>query len=176
MLPETFSIPVTTQVIPDGYHGISRSEFEKIEKRGFKSSKGKKDWLGDGVYFWESTPATAKWWVNSRELREWVIIKASLALGACFNFANPEHCDILDACREMFAENERPECSDAAIINFLAENNLCHIDSVRCAFQYDNKPLYDGSRICRYNQMICMRTIGNITQIEIFESGEKDDK
>lgn len=51
-----------------GYHGTFNSSEKEIKEKGFIPSKGKKHWLGDGVYFYRDDKAQAETWtVNKRK-------------------------------------------------------------------------------------------------------------
>lgn len=170
MNPATPQVSTTLNVIPDCYHTTTSENFEIIVNDGFILSQGDDQWLGDGVYFWESTLPTARWWAQHKKFSSWVIVKAELHLGICLNLANSEHTDILQNCKKKLEERGYPKCTDAIVINFLAEN-IQQIDSVRSSFVYQKSPLYTDSRIKPYNPIVCMRNVKNILSYSVQERG-----
>lgn len=49
-----------------GYHGCEASVGESVRKtKAFQSLTGDREWLGDGMYFFEGDPGPAHWWVKS---------------------------------------------------------------------------------------------------------------
>ena len=80
-----------------GFHGCDREIGEAVINREISNldpSRNDYDWLGEGVYFWESNPARAldfareraQGGLNSRgEIRDPFVVGAILDLGHCFS-------------------------------------------------------------------------------------------
>jgi len=63
-----------------GYHGTTRESALKIlASKKFLISKGKNQWLGEGVYFFENDLKQAyNWCTKARKYSNWVIIKSRI--------------------------------------------------------------------------------------------------
>lgn len=166
-----FSINETNQIIPDAYHAANREYYETILNEGFRPSRGQEQWLGDGVYFWESTLPTAHWW-GKKNHRSWVIFQAKLKLGRCLNLANRNHCAMLKTAKKLLSERGWKNCPDAAIINFL-HDKIEAFDSIRTVFP--SQPIFIGSRLVHYNPIICMRELNNIIIYGMCAEGDRND-
>jgi hypothetical protein len=162
-----------------GYHGCDRDVGIKLVNGDipFTHSEKDYDWLGHGIYFWESDPRRAlEWaqWKNSvGHCPNPCVIGAVLDLGHCFDLVERENLDILSETFDAFAESRisaglplpRNEDSskgasrnkvmrrlDCAVINHLHktldENELRPFDSVRGLF-VEGEPAYEGGEIYR---------------------------
>jgi hypothetical protein len=94
-----------------GYHGTRESVALEIvqNKRRFKYSRNKDDWLGHGVYFWEHAPQQAWWWAERRRRRQkWTenvaVLGAMIRLGSCFDLLDPTNVGTLIEAYEDFKE------------------------------------------------------------------------
>ena len=73
-----------------GYHGCRRSFADavllgKVSIAGWHKSQNTYDWLGEGIYFWEHSPARALRWATSQFRRGAAVVGAVIQLGACFD-------------------------------------------------------------------------------------------
>lgn len=73
------------------YHGCDKSVAENIVARReeMKRSEERYDWLGSGIYFWESDPLRAWEWADDRKARNKIedaaVIGAAIDLGNCLD-------------------------------------------------------------------------------------------
>jgi hypothetical protein len=77
-----------------GYHGCDRAVGEKLlNNEPFRLSENDHDWLGSGIYFWESNPVRAKVWAEDRaqkkkssgEKFDPFVVGAVIDLGFCLD-------------------------------------------------------------------------------------------
>lgn len=164
--------------IPDAYHGTSQQIAEEIEDSGkFLPSTGEKQYLGDGVYFFESSERHAKEWArNVRKFREIGIFCASINLGRCLELNDKAHRDFVSVTgKKLQKMSGRKTITDAFVINFITNNFATKIDAVRACFvdpDYDGGKLFPGSRFYNYSQLIvCVKTLQNIMEFSITYKG-----
>jgi len=76
-----------------GYHGCDQDVAEKlIDGAAFKASNNDYDWLGPGIYFWESNPLRGLNWAveTSKRLSSNIkipaVVGAVIDLGRCLDF------------------------------------------------------------------------------------------
>ncbi|RIK95540.1 MAG: hypothetical protein DCC73_04050 [Proteobacteria bacterium] len=155
------------------YHGCDQKIGEQIltGKATFKKSEEDYDWLGPGVYFWESDPHRAREWAEDKKrrgiLKKPFVIGAAIDLGHCLDLMSREDLSLLkkayDSLREIHEKDSKlgplPTNSggddrfmrrlDCAVIKRLhyiiaANENLQPYDTVRGLFTEGN-PLFPGS-------------------------------
>jgi hypothetical protein len=77
-----------------GFHGCDKSVAERVlaGKQHLRYSNNKHDWLGNGIYFWESSPQRAMEWaefvrdnpsVSSGKVKAPAVVGAIIDLGLC---------------------------------------------------------------------------------------------
>lgn len=157
-----------------GYHGCTEN-FARDLLLGtvpiseWQPSTNRWDWLGNGIYFWEHSPARALRWAQERyRKREQVasVIGAILQLGRCFDLLDESVTAILaDSYKELagaFAEKGRSlprnrgretkqRDLDCLVINRCLDElqkQGVEYDTVRGAF-LEGKPAYPGSGFSR---------------------------
>ena len=89
------------KIVPDAYHGTELKTALKILRgKNFIPSRGKETYLGDGVYFYESSLWHARQWCQRRfpGLRHGVIC-AAINLRRCLDLHNYEHRKLLQQVR-----------------------------------------------------------------------------
>jgi hypothetical protein len=157
-----------------GYHGCKREIGERVLNGRDQLNKSEKDydWLGSGVYFWESDPRRALEW--AQKYKEPYVIGAVIELGNCLDLTNREDLDILKVAYEGWVKflradgREIPKNQDVkndthgdkllrkldcAVVNYL--HKICQdpsqntlklepYDTVRGLFP-ESKELYSGS-------------------------------
>lgn len=151
-----------------GFHGCERDVAEHIlaGRDQLKPSSAAWDWLGDGIYFWESSPARALYHASNK--RNFPRIKNPFVLGAvidpghCLNLLDLEYLELvrhshaafsrmLDHLGQQMPKNEpgrKQHYLDREVINWinaeLVECGQPPFDSVRAAYQ-EGAPVYpDG--------------------------------
>jgi hypothetical protein len=139
------------------------------------------DWLGSGIYFWESDPAhaleyaidTASGKLKNKKAPETpFVIGSVIQLGNCLNLIEVTALDILGAAYESLEKlvkasgGEMPvnrgknRALDYAVINFIHEGNhkagKPPYDTIRCAFP-EGDAAYPGAMISkRLHIQICV--------------------
>lgn len=161
--------------IPDAYHGTTLESARIIAKEGFKKSTGEQQYLGDGVYFFETSEAEAIYWAKRRSSGELIgVIKSTVNLGRCLDLNDREHRDLITNVANKLKEKEDLKITDAVVINFVA-STFSQIDSVRATHfrPKKQKKLFKGSRFFETPRLIiCMRNLKYILTKELAFSGE----
>lgn len=154
-----------------GYHGCASSTADKlIAGANFKASDNDYDWLGPGIYFWESNPKRAAEFAIEAEKRkrpkaprETAVVGAVLNLGLCLDLLTKSGQDLVRNAYLELSEiagksgKKLPQNSpepmlnklDCAVIRYIHDVRsktpaLPDIDSVRGVF-IEGAPLYDTS-------------------------------
>jgi len=143
----------------------------------FVPSKTRYDWLGTGIYFWESDEQRAREWAEEKQsrgqIREPCVIGAVIDLGKCFDLTLRENLDLLAATHGSYvrvrlstgmpipinrdppkgaSQNKVMRALDCAVINFLHGSievaNDRPFDTVRGVF-VEGARVYPGAEIYR---------------------------
>jgi hypothetical protein len=93
-----------------GYHGCERAVGEQALGGDLTliQSDREHDWLGPGVYFWESDPMRAREWAEEKATRgrckEPFVIGAVIDLGNCLDLTVRENIELLGLAYQDLAE------------------------------------------------------------------------
>ena len=161
-----------------GFHGCDESLGKKViaGKAHLQPSGNKHDWLGDGIYFWESSPQRALQWAHDAMARPETTkgkIKKPFVVGAIIDLGNCCSLFDADALAELREAHEvlqiahdiegtpmptnkggQPDYAlrylDCAVIELMheirEESNLPRYDTVRAAFG-EGEALYAGTNL-----------------------------
>lgn len=156
-----------------GYHGCCATLGERVlSGEPLKSSQNDYDWLGPGIYFWDSDPQRAWEWADAKKGRdancEPFVIGAVIDLGNCLDLVARDSLDLLAQSFVRFKETSekagralpanKPASRndgdkllrylDCAVIQYLhaalAESSATGFDTVRGLFT-EGDPLFEGS-------------------------------
>lgn len=147
-----------------GYHGCDEAVGEAVlaGKDRLKPSENDHDWLGKGIYFWESNPHRALSFAEEQKKRSKVkkpfVIGAVLTLGQCLDTLNESCLDGLTAAHTALKETlkavgeELPknssdddmlrrnlDCAVISTLHTLLEENGEKLDSVRGLYHEGGK-------------------------------------
>jgi hypothetical protein len=164
-----------------GYHGCDSEDASKlIDGNQFKPSQNDYDWLGHGVYFWESNPKRGLDFARQqkkrfKKIKTPAVVGAIVDLGLCLDLTTSAG---IQQVRSSYtglkkltrvAESELPKNSDdllrrnldCAVIEFLHEvRDEAHdppIDTVRGVF-LEGGPIYEKSGFFEKTHIqICVR-------------------
>jgi len=166
-----------------GFHGCDQSVFEKVlnGKEGLEASINIYDWLGHGIYFWESNPKRAYEYAYELKNRKGIIknvavIGAIIDLGHCLNLMESTSLQTVkqgyDSLVEIFnntnveiPKNRNIGSSmdlllrnlDCAVIETVHELGNKKFDTVRGLF-IEGKELYPNAGFREKNHIqICVR-------------------
>ncbi len=89
-----------------GFHGCDASLVEDVllGKTELKQSNNKYDWLGNGIYFWENSPARAHEWAehlknnpgqSKNEIKNPAVLGAVIDIGNCLDFTEYSKIQLL---------------------------------------------------------------------------------
>jgi len=175
----SFNIEYTEKIVPDAFHGTSKTNAQDIIQNGFSPSRGKDQYLGDGVYFFESSRTDAEIWAKRTNLpADCAVIQATINLGRCLDLFNPEHEGILretsvrlqkeiNGKRNKSKGNREILITDALTVNLVAK--LGSIDTVRAIYPTGSqKKIYRGSHFTsRYQIFICVKNMASILSLKV---------
>lgn len=159
------------RIVPDAYHGTSLETARRIIREGrFKLSKGSHQFLGDGIYFYESSRWHAEKWASKRH-ENIGIICAVINLGKCLDLHNYEYIRLLKKVRKKLLQRGIPEITDAVVINFSAKQ--FEFDTVRATYSSRNlDKIFPGSKFWEYSQLIiCVRNQDQILRFKLVFEG-----
>ncbi len=156
------------------FHGCDKNICDSVVNGGsLQPSTNDYDWLGHGVYFWESDPVRAYEWAVqlSKRVKSNVhtpaVLGAIIDLGRCLDLTNRQHIEMLslgyDWLKQSYKNEGKPlprnenvgsnndwlmrnlDCAVIEGIHAMArEEKLQGFDSVRCMFT-EGGHVYDGS-------------------------------
>lgn len=174
-----------------GFHGCDRDAAEAVlngSAKHLKLSDNEYDWLGPGIYFWESDPWRALEFAQEAQLHPQLadgeiktpyVIGAVLHLGRCCNLLDAESLGELERAYEFIsniyqlANQPMPENRDGADLSARFRDRLVvetmhelrrdsgiePYDSVRAAF-LEGDALYPGAGFKRKNHIqIAVRSV-----------------
>lgn len=144
-----------------GYHGCRKSVADQLVAGGeFMMSQNAYDWLGEGIYFWQSDPDRAEAFVIEKFERDGIsdppaVVGAVIEMGLCLDLTTSAGVDEVRAAYDSYvrtvtmAGDPLPENSggsdllrrnlDCAVINYLhfvrGSVSIPPIDTVRGVFQ-----------------------------------------
>ena len=164
-----------------GYHGCDQSVALKIVTGQAPQlpSANEYDWLGNGLYFWEDSPARALRWAKddtNGKIKKPAVLGAIIDLGNCLNLIDAEHLDLVRAAHKAYlefckvsglkpAQNKGKELRarylDKAVFETLhklrQQEKQPAFDSVR-AFFVEGEPLYENAGLHALDHIqICVR-------------------
>jgi hypothetical protein len=151
------------------YHGCNRRVGESLlsGKKPLRPSDNDYDWLGPGVYFWESNPDRALEFAQEKrrrggKIRDPFVIGAVVDLGVCLDLTTKDSIERLKlahkALMDTFSASEeeapvngpepwrrRLDCAVIRTLHQVLQSSGAHpIDTVRGMFT-EGSPIYAGS-------------------------------
>jgi len=165
------------------FHGCDKSTFDDVilMNKPLKPSNNSYDWLGNGIYFWESNKQRAQEWAEEQVIRKKyttpAVIGAVIDLGYCLNLADSAFFPVLRIGYEILSKRIRNEGKqlpynrvgddkvirdlDCAVIEQIHDLNISNkekfFDSVRGLF-IEGKEVYEGSGFrSKTHIQICIR-------------------
>lgn len=162
------------KIVPDAYHGTDGPSADAILVSGFRHSVGEKQYLGDGVYFFEAAPDRAARWAKKRCKRirsnRYAVLRAEVQLGRCLDLHDDRIRELLSRIAAKMEKRGRP-LSDAAVISFAAQ--IYPIDTVRASRTVSSGgTLFASSHFARAVELIiCVRSTGNIFKVALAATG-----
>jgi hypothetical protein len=170
-----------------GYHGCEPDIGEKLlRNEQFRPSKNAYDWLGSGIYFWESNPDRALDWSRQQLIQRQSISAAALApfvvgaiidLGFCLDLVSANGLCAVEATYSdlqntfQYSGDDLPQNSggedflnrklDCMVVNYLhqvrEESGDLPFDTVRAVFM-EGERLYPSAGFRRKTHIqICVR-------------------
>jgi hypothetical protein len=177
------------------YHGCDRKVGEELlRNRPFTPSENDYDWLGHGIYFWDTNPLRGLEWARelqrrrlgtNRTIQEPFVVGAVIDLGFCLDLASTNGIEMVkqayDGFLQLCAQSGRtpPQNEggqdlllrrlDCAVINHIHRvNELTSqpvFDTVRGVF-FEGSPIYLNSGFFEKTHIqICVRTPASIRAV-----------
>ena len=87
-----------------GFHGCDSTIADDVLKNGksLNPSQNSYDWLGSGIYFWETDKNRAlEWAKKNHNFKNPSVIGAFIQLGNCLNLLNAEHIQLVEINYEI---------------------------------------------------------------------------
>jgi hypothetical protein len=165
-------IEFTDKIIPDAYHGTNNASAEAILRSGFKKSFGEKQYMGDGVYFFEAAKTYAAEWAQRRYGAESVVVRAIINLGYCLDLHVPEYVSLVskyavklreEARRRNHGRDPKLPITDAHVINLIAIR--VEVDTIRGVFIPSQQKIFFGSHFRAGQLIICVRNLERILSV-----------
>jgi len=170
-----------------GYHGCDRNTGESLlRNEPFQQSENDYDWLGHGIYFWESNPDRAWQWALEQAARGRIsdpyVVGAVIDLGFCLDLTTSNGIQLVEGGYRGLCQKVEEACLplpsntggkdrvfrrlDCAVINYLhlmrRKDNVRPFDSVRGLFP-EGGELYGNSGFKNKTHIqLCIRTQENI--------------
>jgi hypothetical protein len=155
-----------------GYHGTNARAAALILQQGFTISRNDYDWLGDGIYFFQDSPARAWEWARQRHGREAAVVASRLRLRDCMDLLDPNWTTVLADSYDSFLaqlkeaglplprQTAGAHRLDRAVINYavgiLAEQDIV-VRAVRAAFAEGAPVFPDSALFTRAHVQIAVR-------------------
>ncbi|MDP4093941.1 MAG: hypothetical protein Q8920_11335 [Bacillota bacterium] len=182
-----------------GFHGCDKSIYDQVihDNHRLIPSENDYDWLGHGIYFWESNLKRAYEFASEKksrgEIKEIAVIGAVLDLGYCLDFVNSDYIKLLKVGYKLLEADsvnagiELPKNKlvsddvsllrnlDCAVIQRIHQwnddNDYNSYDSVRGVF-FEGNEIYPTSGFREKNHIqICIRNSncikGYFTPLEV---------
>lgn len=141
-------------------------------------------WLGDGVYFWEESPARAWQWaehgVKTGDIKQPAVVGAIIELHNCLNLIDPNSFSIVQDAHAHYVGAERArgkvpkknsgkgtgarylDCAVLNTVHLMRERDDRHppaFDTVRAFFTEGDEPIYEGAQLRKHDHVqVCVRT------------------
>ncbi|WPX08550.1 hypothetical protein [Anaerocellum danielii] len=155
-----------------GYHGTTRESAIKIlASKKFLISRGKKQWLGEGVYFFENDLKQAyNWCTKARKYRDWVIIKSRIEADTLLDLCDLETFELFEALVYKIKNridnkgNNKFRWRELHVIDLMYR--LCPFDVVRAAYIVPSSKPISGTNIYPIQVQVCVKNIECIKSIE----------
>ena len=162
-----------------GFHGTEDAIAQNVIGRNIahlEHSRGRFEWLGHGIYFWEGDPQRALEWAQDGNAKKKIknpgVVGAIIDLGLCLDLTTRTGLDEIAQAHATLVESYAASCQpvpdntggkdrfkrelDCQVIQALhlyrKENGLAPYDSVRAPFPED-EPLYEGAGFRKRNHI-----------------------
>lgn len=111
-----------------GYHGCDKAVgLSAIGGQALIPSKGDFDWIGGGIYFWESDPLRALEWAQQKQKRgacnEPFVIGAVLDLRNCLDLLTRENVELVRSAYKSFKQVQ--ETAGLKLGNYILDSIAC---------------------------------------------------
>lgn len=168
-----------------GYHGCDKESGKEVLRSKFLPSEGDRQWLGDGVYFFENDPVPAEWWAEQRKkFKEWMVLRSIIEVDvtAILDLLRQDHYKQYQEVLGEITKNARmygvdpSEAKDGAALNFLCRKVSPHLRVIRAAFFWESDFTVNGhSRIRKSHIQLAVRDTGCIVNTNRHSEGPRRD-
>lgn len=163
------------KIIPDAFHGTDLDSARGIEaEQKFSPTLNEKEYLGDGVYFFENSKWHAIDWARRKcqknGFESLAVLNATINLGKCLDLSNYDHRRIVKQVVTSYKKWGVNDVPDGVAINII--HKKCNIDSARGVHVTPEiGKIFEGSDFFDYSYlMICVKNKDNISNINLIYS------
>lgn len=136
------------------YHGTSKTNISSIKKNGLNQSKGAKQWLGDGWYFFETAymsdgfKEAKNWVIKVKQEPEWAVFKVCIKSDHFIDLLDSEeHKDLFKKIRkkayELHNKSQVANKPFSEQVIYLKLREYMTADFIRVLVNADNHGKYD---------------------------------
>jgi hypothetical protein len=161
-----------------GHHGTRLTVARAIETTGFRVSKNKHDWLGDGAYFFQDAPLRALEWASNRfKAKDVAVVECKIQIKDFIDLIDIEWASWLSETHDRLLE----ECRRSGNPIPVQLGRAHHLDregkhfvvrGVRGAF-VDGTPVFPNSALfTKTHVQIAVRDLSLIAQTRILTPEE----
>lgn len=164
----------------DVYHGTEIDNITNILKNGYKVSSDK-EWLGSGVYFFESLNTfcdgfleAKNWVIYVKKYQKWAVLKAKIESNKFIDLVNNiRHREIYDRIRDAAIRKHIEAGFDKKDFKekfIYVKMETLDIDFIRVLVDAKKDYGYYSYTVRRPQLQICVKNIKVITENELYDS------
>ncbi|QTA84499.1 hypothetical protein [Desulfonema magnum] len=167
-----------------GYHGTDANNIDSIFNQGYKFS-GKKEWFGEGIYFFEDmSPLTngfteaRNWAIKVKHLKHWAVFQAEIETDLYIDLVfNDEHKKLFREIKEMLlgfhkkSGKNLKNFSDRAVFNLMAKEKKAEL--IRAPVNAGKFGGYYSPIIEKFQIQICVKQPECIKKNVLYKTGGK---
>lgn len=168
---------IESGTVVEAYHGTTRGSAANILVNTFRVGGDERSWLGNGVYFYESSREHAynyALYVKRIRPADIAVLRATIKLGRCFDLHIAEHAALAESYfdemenkieREHLTSHGKPIIvTPSSVIEGIAR--IVDFDTVRGGHALHNEPIFPGTKFRKGQQIIiCVRNLNNILDV-----------
>ena len=136
------------------YHGTSKSNIKSIEEKGLKPSKGKRQWFGDGWYFFETVymsdgfKEAKNWVIKVKKNPEWAVFKVCIKSEHFIDLIDSEEhkclfAKVREKAHKLHKESRMADKHFREQVIYLKLREYITVDFIRVVVNADNYGRYD---------------------------------
>jgi len=166
------------------YHGTASKNINNILENGYILS-GKKEWFGEGIYFFEDLPpltngfAEAKSWaIYVKHSKQWAVFQAEIESNIFIDLLfDNEHKRLFKETRNLLLKlhkksgKDLSQFSDRVVYSLIAREKK--VELIRAPVDAEKFYGYHSPSILRFQVQICVKKSECIKKNILYKRGEK---